>query len=82
MPTACPAKTWLKLFFFLPRRCAATGDDDGFVVEGIVDVWQSVVDARGRLIDFGRTFYAQGFVRTLVVEDFEELVEAGLPKVA
>src|SRR6516225_4740756 len=42
MPTACPAKTWLKLIFFLPRQMRPQR------------------------------------VRTLVVEDLEELVEAGL----
>src|SRR5215472_2883666 len=52
-------------FFRAQTDATATGDHDGFVVEGIVDVWQSLVDARGRLIDFGRTFHAQGFVRTL-----------------
>jgi hypothetical protein len=62
MPTAWPAKTWLKLIFLRPRL-------DGFVVEGIVDVRQSLVRASGRLIDFGGTLHAQGFVRTLVIED-------------
>jgi hypothetical protein len=42
MPTACPAKTWLKLIFFVAQTdAAAAGDHDGFVVEGIVDVWQA-----------------------------------------
>jgi len=56
----------------------ATGDHDGFVVEGIVDVRQSGVGTRGGLVDLGRTFHLQSFVRTLVVEDLDKLVEAGL----
>src|SRR5205807_2793108 len=53
-------------------------DHDGFVVEGIVDVGQSLVDAGGGLIDLRRTFHVQGLVRTLVVEDLHELVEPSL----
>jgi hypothetical protein len=34
---------------------------------------KSLVDARGRLRDFGRTLHVQRFVRTLVVEDLDEL---------
>ena len=56
----------------------ATGDHDGFVVEGIVDVRQAGVGTRGRLVDLGRTFHVQRFVRAFVVEDLDELVEAGL----
>ena len=79
MPTAWPAKTVTEIDFFVPQADApATGDHDGFVVEGIVDVRQSAVGSRGRLIDLGRAFHVQGFVRTFVVEDLDELVEAGL----
>ena len=56
----------------------AVGDHDGFVVEGIVDVGQALVEARGRLIDLGRALHVQGFVRPFVVKDFGEFIEAGL----
>src|SRR5438477_8151217 len=49
-----------------------------FIVEGIVDVWQSLVDACGRLIDLRRALHVQGLVRTLLVEDLDELVEPSL----
>jgi len=79
MPTAWPAKTVLKLIFFLARTDAATaGDHDDPVVERIVDVRKPLVDALGGLINLGRALHVQGFVRTLVVEDLDELVEAGL----
>ncbi len=54
------------------------GDDNHFVMEGIVDIGQSLVGPSRRLIDFGRAFHVQGFVRALVVEDFEEVIEPGL----
>jgi hypothetical protein len=47
-------------------------------VERIVDVGQSGVGTRGRLVDLGRILHTQSFVGTLVVEDFDELIEAGL----
>ena len=55
-----------------------TGDHDGLVVKRIVDVGQSGINARRRLIDLGRAPHVQSFVRALVVEDFDEVVEAGL----
>ena len=65
--------------FFLPQTDApATGDHDGFVVEGIVDVRQPGVETRERLINLGWTFHAQSFVWTLVVEDVHKLVKASL----
>ena len=79
MPTACPAKTWLKLIFLLPRQMRPQRvDHDGFIVEGIVDVRQSGVHALGRLVDLRRALHVQGLVRTLVVEDLDELVEPSL----
>ena len=57
---------------------AATGDDDGFVVEGVVDVGQPLIEASGRLIDFGRILHAKGFVRALIIKDPDEFVEPGL----
>jgi len=60
------------------RLATATGDHDGFVVQGIVDVRQSGVGTWGRLVDLHRTLHVQSFVRTFVVEDLDKLVEAGL----
>jgi len=65
-------------FFVAETDAAAAGDHDGLVVEGVVDVRQSGVGTVGWLIDLRRTFHAQGFVRTFVVEDFGKAVEAGL----
>jgi len=55
-------KDLAEIDFFLPRH-------DGIVVEGIVDVRQSLVDAPGRLINLWRTLHGQGFLRTLVVRE-------------
>jgi hypothetical protein len=57
---------------------AAVGDHHDFVVEGIVDIGQAQVGAGGGLINLGRTLHAQGFVRTLVVEDVDKVIELGL----
>jgi hypothetical protein len=52
--------------FFVPQtNAAAVGNHDDLVVEWIVDVGQSLVDVRGRLIDLRRALHVQGFVRTL-----------------
>src|ERR1700756_5781783 len=47
-------------------------------MERVIDVRQPLVDARGRLVDLGRTFHVQRFVRTFVVEDVDKFVKAGL----
>jgi hypothetical protein len=47
-------------------------------VQGIVDVLQSGVGVRRRLIDLGRTLHVESFVRTLVVEDINKFIKAGL----
>jgi hypothetical protein len=79
MPTAWPAKTVLKLIFFAAQTdAAAIGDDNGLVVERIIDIGQSLIDAGGWLIDLGRALHVQGFVRTFLVEDFDEVIEPGL----
>ncbi len=79
MPTAWPAKTVLKLIFLRPKPdTAAIDDDNNLVVEGIIDIGQSLVGAGGGLIDLGWALHVQGFVRAFVVEDFDEVIEAGL----
>ena len=40
---------------------AATGYHDGFVVEGVVDVGQSLIEASGGLIDFRPDTSCRGF---------------------
>jgi hypothetical protein len=54
------------------------GDYDDLVMEGIVDVGQPGVGTRGRLIDLGRALHLQSFVRPLTIENFHEVIEAGL----
>ena len=53
-----------------------TGDDNDLVVKGIVDIGQSLIGAGRGLIYLSRALHAQSFVRTLVMEDFDEVVEA------
>jgi hypothetical protein len=65
-------------FLVTQTDAAATSDHDGFVVEGIVDVGQSGVGTRGRLVDLGRAFHVQSFMRTLAIKNFHEVIEAGL----
>jgi len=65
-------------FFAAQTDAAAIGDDDDFIVEGIVDIGQSLISAGRGLIDLGWALHVQGFVRTFVVEDFDEVIEAGL----
>jgi len=40
--------------------------------------WQCGVHALGRLVDLRRALHVQGLLRTLVVEDLDELVEPNL----
>ena len=65
-------------FFAAQTDATAMGDDDGLVVEGIVDIGQSLVGAGRRLIDLGRALHVQGFVRAFVMEDFDKVIESGL----
>jgi hypothetical protein len=65
-------------FFGAQTDSAATGNHDSFVVEGVVDVGQSLIEASGGLIDFGRILHSEGFVRTLIIKDLDEFVEPGL----
>src|SRR5580704_4575580 len=64
--------------FVAQTEAAATGDDNDLVVKGIVNIGQSLTGAGGGLIDLSRALHVQGFVRTFVVEDFDEVVEASL----
>ena len=74
-----PSKHLAEIDLFVPQTdAAAVRDHDGFVVEGIVDVGQSGVGTRGRLVDLGRAFHVQSFVRAFVVEDLDKVIEAGL----
>jgi hypothetical protein len=52
-PLDAEAKTVLKLIFF-ETDAAAMRNDNGFVVEGIVDVRQSGVGTRAGMVDLGR----------------------------
>lgn len=65
-------------FLLADTDVAATSDHDGFVVEGIVDVGQSGVDALGRLVDLRRTFHVQSFVRALVVAQVDDARRVGM----
>jgi hypothetical protein len=47
-------------------------------MEGIVDVGQAGIGARGGLVDLSRTHHLQSFVRALAIENFHEVIEAGL----
>jgi hypothetical protein len=58
-------------------NASAIGDHDHFVVKRIVD--QAIREgARGGLIDLRRTLHGKGFVRRLVIEYLDEIIEAGL----
>src|SRR3984893_10733698 len=65
---------------FLPAQTdtPATGNHDGFIVQGIVDVRQSTIRTRGKLVDLRRALHLYSFVGTFVVEDLDKFVEARL----
>ena len=65
-------------FFGSQTDAAAVGDDNDLVVERVVDVGQSLIGARGGLIDFGRALHVQSFVRTFLVEDLDKAIEPSL----
>ena len=78
-PTACPGEDCAEVDFFPAQTdAAATSDHHGLIVQRIVDVRQSGVGAVRGLIDLDRALHGERFVRTLVVEDIDKLVEAGL----
>jgi len=47
-------------------------------MQGIVDIGQSLVRTRRRLIDLSWALPSESFVRTLVIEDLDELIEFSL----
>jgi len=65
-------------FLGAQTNSAATGYHNSFVVERVVDVGQSLIEAGGWPIDFGRILHAEGFVRALIIKDLDEFVEPGL----
>ena len=65
-------------FFAAQTDAAATGNDDDLVVQRIIDIGQPLVGASGGLIDLGGALHVQSFVRTLLVENFDEVIEPGL----
>jgi hypothetical protein len=72
-------KDGAEVYFFVSQTDAsAIGDHDDLVVEGIIDVGQTLIGAGGRLIDLDWALHIQSLVRALVIEDFHELIEAGL----
>src|SRR5579859_2223609 len=79
MPTACPAKTWLRLILIAPRQMRPhLRDHDGFVVERILDIRQAGVGTWGGVVNVGRTFHIERFVRAFGVEDVEKGIKASL----
>jgi hypothetical protein len=62
--------------FTAPTNAAAMGHDKSLVVKRVIDIWQSLVSTRRRLIDLHRAL--QSFVRPFVVVDFVEIIKLGL----
>jgi hypothetical protein len=56
---------------------AAIGDDNDLVMEGIINIRQALIGTARGLIELGRTLHAQGFVRTFIVEDLDEIMKPG-----
>jgi len=64
--------------FAAQTDAAATGDHNSFVVQGIIDVRQSLVEAGRGSKDLSGTLHAPSLVRAFLVEDLDEVLEAGL----
>jgi len=64
-------------FFLAQTDTSATGDHDGLIVQGIVDVRQAGVGTCRGLIDLSGTFHVQNFVETFAVEDLSKFCQAG-----
>lgn len=57
---------------------STVGDQDGCVVEGIRELRQTCVEARGRGLDFIGALHAKGFVWPFIVKFIDEAVEFSL----
>ena len=66
----------VNLFLRLKQIRPQLVDDHDFDMEGIIDIRQSHVGAGGGLI--GRILHAQDFMRVLIVEDVDKVIELGL----
>ena len=64
--------------FVSQTDAAAVGDHNDLVVEGIIDIGQSLIGADRGLIDLGRALHVQSFVGTFVVENLDKVIEPGL----
>ena len=74
-----PGKDLAEVDWFRAQTdAAATGEHDGFIVERRVEVGESGVRRKGRLIELGGIFHVPSLVRALVTEDRDEVIEAGL----
>src|ERR1700687_56260 len=62
MPTAWPAKTVLKLIFLRHKQMRPQWVTTiYFIVEGIIDIGQSLINTGRGLIDLGRALHVQSF---------------------
>ena len=59
-------------------EAATSGDRDGTVVEGIVRLGNAVIGPQRRGVELGRTLHAEGLMRPLLIELFDEVIELGL----
>jgi hypothetical protein len=62
-------------FLSAQANATAAGDCEGTVVEGILELGQAAVGARGRGIELGRVAHVESLVRALSVEGIDELIE-------
>ena len=63
---------------FVPQTDASAVGDDDLVMEGKVDVGQSAIRTSRRLINLSRAFHIERFMRPPAIENFHEVIEAGL----
>ena len=80
MPTACPAKTWLRLIFIGAQADTTAACDNDPFCRGTGCQYPAGRCKRREegLIDFGRAFHLERFVGTLVVQYLDEPIEASL----
>ena len=65
-------------FLFVNADSSAAGDKSCPIVEGIGKLSDAALGSRGGLVDFGRIFHLESFMRTLVVKLANEGSELGL----